>query len=87
VYRDFELKSGHRLDTQLLGYVSLAELVLHGTQLGINLVEEPEGSGRLRVLRDKQQQQQQQSMNPLDGYAGELSGVLGGCGTCCFVWG
>jgi hypothetical protein len=67
VYSDFELKSGQRLDTKVLGYDSLAELVLQGTQLHITLEEQPEGSGRLRLVRPKPQQ----NLNPLAGYAGK----------------
>jgi hypothetical protein len=70
VYSDFELKSGHRLDTKVLGYDSLAELVLQGTQLQVSLNEEPEGSGRLRIVRERQ------SMNPAAGYAGKQKAML-----------
>ncbi|KAF6254583.1 hypothetical protein COO60DRAFT_1462631 [Scenedesmus sp. NREL 46B-D3] len=66
VYSDFELKSGQRLDPKLLGYDSLADLVLQGTQLTISLTEEPQGSNRLRVVREKPQQ----NLNPFAGYAG-----------------
>jgi hypothetical protein len=80
VYSDFELKSSHRLDTKVLGYDSLAELVLLGTQLNVSLSEEPEGSGRLRLVREKPQQ----DLNPRAGYAGGLlQAVL--CYTLCLV--
>ncbi|WIA30775.1 hypothetical protein OEZ86_000835 [Tetradesmus obliquus] len=69
VYSDFELKSGQRLDPSLLGYSSLSDLVLQGTQLGIQLVEVPQAGSqavRLRVVREKQDK----SLNPMRGYAG-----------------
>lgn len=69
VYADFELKTSQYLDTKLLGYDTLAELVEHGTKptLHITLQPEPGKGGRIRVLRDKSAQQ---AATPNFGYAG-----------------